>query len=189
MLSKKIISSAAGLIVATLIYLVVYMIVGLSNFTFYSDTLEEKERMDAIYFFTSLFLLIGTVLFMIRQFRSNRRFVSLGVAVGLAPLLYVFVGVTSMYYDDLFYYQPFDKAVWANTKVKPFNMAKTLYKQNALVGQSRNAVVEKLGYEKETRRGNRTNLDFATGNNWIFTIDIKNDTVIATQLHEPFLDL
>jgi uncharacterized membrane protein YuzA (DUF378 family) len=187
MTSKKIISAIAGFLVAALIYFVVYMIIGFSDFTLFSETLEEKERMDAIYFFTSLSLLIGTILFMIRQFKSNRRFVSIGVAVALVPLLYVFIGVTSMYCNDLFYYQPFDKAVWANAK--PFNMAKTLYKQNALVGQSRKAVIEKLGYEKETKRGDRTNLDFAIGNNWIFTIDIKNDTVIATQLHEPFFDL
>ncbi len=185
---NQFLSFISGLIIPLIFYAIGGCLLLALTFTLSSQTLTERENEIALYFYSVLsgLILISCIAF--KQFKLKRKPLSLGLAISTIPVLVILLKIGLVYFDQINYYQPFDKAKWTNNEAKPINMAKTLSKKNTLIGLDRKEVISKLGYFKETARTDGETLIYYTDKYWQFHIDLKKDTVIETYLYYPGLD-
>ena len=187
-LMKHFLSFISGLIIPLLFYAIGAYLLLAMTFTFSSQTLTEKENEIALYFYCVLAGIIVISFIAFKQFKLKRKFLSLGLAISTIPVIVILFKISIIYFDQVNYYVPFDKAKWTNKELKPFNMAKTLAKQKTLIGLERKDVISKLGYFKETARLDGQTLIYHTEKYWQFCIDLRKDTVIKAYLYHPGMD-
>lgn len=185
---KQFLNFLAGLIVPLIVCAIGGYLLFAITFTLSSQTLNEKENIVTLYFYS---VSIGVIIFSFiafKQFKLKRKFVSLGITLSIIPVLVILFKIGIVYFGQLNYYQPFDNFKWEKSDRKPFNMAKTLAKKNGLIGLDRKEVINKLGYYKETARVDGQTLIYYTDTYWEFCIDLRKDTVVKAYLYDSGLD-
>mgnify|MGYP003597018850 CR=1 FL=1 len=185
---KQLLNFLAGLVIPLICYAAGGYLLFAMTFTLSSQTLTEWENTIALFFYC---VLTGVLVFSVisfKQFKLNRKALSLGILLSLIPVLFILIKLSILYFGQFNYYQRFDKLKWIASDTKPFNMAKTLVKNNELVGLDRKEVITKLGYFKETARTDGQTLIYYTDKSWMLYIDLKRDTVIKAYLYELGFD-
>jgi len=178
----------SGLILPLIFYAIGGYLLFAMTFTLSSQTLTERENEIALYFYCVLAGIILVSLIAVRQFKLKRKPLSLGFAISTIPVIVILFKIGIVYFGQLNYYQPFDKTKWANSELKPFNMAKTLAKKKMLIGLDRKEVISKLGYFKEGALVDGEILIYYTEKYWQFNIELKKDTVVNAYLYDPGMD-
>ena len=187
-LMKQLLSFISGLIIPLIFYAIGGYLLVAMTFNFSSQTLTERENEIALYFFCVLAGIIFISFIAFRQFKLKRKYLSLGLAISIIPVIVILFKIGVIYFGQLNYNQPFDKLVWTASNNKPLNMAKTLAKKKELIGLDRKEVITKLGYFKETARVDGQTLIYYTDTYWDFYIDLKQDTVVKVYLYDKGLD-
>lgn len=149
---KHLLSFIGGLALTTLLYALIAFLILLGTFSLSGETLSQKEGREAFFFYTALVITATTIYFVCRFLRQRRKFTAAGVAVPLLAALYTVFTLGQVYIHHFNYRQSFTNTVWRQSKLKPFKMAKTLAKSDALIGLSRQAVVEKLGTASDSTK-------------------------------------
>ena len=173
---------AAGLIIPSILYCIAGYILFLKTFSF-SDTLAESDRKIALFFYLALAAFTLSSFIAFRLLKAKRKHLGLGISLSLIPVFIFLLKIGIVYFNQLNYYQPFDKSTWASSNKKPFNMAKTLASKKTLIGLSRTEVINKLGYNLETTRSDGSTLMYPTEKHWYFYVDLNNDIVVDAYLH------
>lgn len=185
---KQLLAFIAGLFIPLIFYALGGYLLLTMTFTLSSQTLTEKENQVALYFYCVLTGIVFISIIAFKEFKLKRKYLSLGLAISMIPVMAILFKIGIIYFDQLNYYQPFDKSKWIKNELKPFDMAKTLAKKKMLIGLDRKEVIGKLGYYKETARLDGQTLIYETEKYWQFCIDLKEDTVVNVYLYEPGMD-
>lgn len=173
----------AGFFITAIVYLAVLFAMGYSDYLF-TTTLTEKQIQDAFFFCFQFLILAGSVYLIIRFFKRNRRFTAIGMCL---PVLF---GLCVMFllgknYADLTITEPFNKTKWTAANHKPFKMARTLTKNNTLIGKSRQEIIEMLGASHDAvgEPGTTGYITYYTDNdNWILILDLEKGKVTNSHL-------
>ena len=77
------------------------------------------------------------------------------------------------------------------SEYKPFNMAKTLVNDKALIGKSKQRIIATLGVTRDSLKNEKIDyLKYRTDKeSWDLHLYFKNDTVLDAYLYEEGLDL
>jgi|JI10StandDraft_1071094.scaffolds.fasta_scaffold1310476_1 hypothetical protein len=179
----------AGLILPAILYAVLAFLMISASFTFVPQTFQEIERKETIAFYFVLLLLILAVIIIVKQYKLGRKSLSFGVSFSSLLLVYALFRLGSIYFPDIVFEKPFNKEEWNKSKLKPFAMAKTVFKQNKLVGLHRKEIIQKLGYDEETAWNEGNTLLYSVENGWVLLIDLKKDTAVRMEFRERGFDL
>jgi len=188
---KQFISFIGGLTLTGLSYAAIAYVIVFATFSLAGETLTEKENREAFFFYTALFIAAATIYTIVRRVKTNRKFSAIGICIPLLFAFYVCVKLGQVYVDNLNYRQTFDKTKWTQSESKPFKMAKTLIKDKALIGQSKQQIIDRLGITKDSLKNDKVDyLKYWTDNGtWQMRLYFKNDKVIDVYLYEEGLDL
>lgn len=162
-----------------------------ATFSFAGEYLSEKENREAFFFYTSVFIIVLTLYVIYRRLKTNRKFSAVGIAIPLLFVFYILFVTGQVYFGNLNYRQKFDQTKWKQSESKPFKMAKTMTKDNVLIGQTKQQVFDKLGITKDTLKNDKVDyLKYWTDNGtWELRLYFKNDKVIDVYLYEEGLGI
>lgn len=185
---KQLLSCIAGGTVTAIIYAVLLFFFVIGTFSLSGETLSQKENRDTFVFFSLVIILLLTVYVTIRQYLSGKKFTATGIAaVGLLAIYGVFY-TGKIYFSNLDYYQGFDKAIWVESRFKPFKMAKTLVKKNKLSMLSKQEILDLLGLPENDCSDECHYLHYTTEGNWKLCILLfDNNKVKEAYLYEEGL--
>ncbi len=188
MKTNPIISFLTGLIVSALIIGVVYVCFLLLNFDLAGgETLRQTENQNIQQLFISVALLLIAIFFARQYFKNGKQ----PIAYGIVAFLLLFVLATTFYLvKQNSYPTQFDKTIWAKSKRKPDDMAKSLVRQRTLIGLTRAQIKALLGEGAEEYGDSNTeggSILYAVENGWTLSIIFKKDKVIETGLRQPYL--
>ena len=185
-----IISFFGGLTICGLILGVVYLLILLMTFNLAGgETLRQIENQRMGLLIITLLLAILAGITVIRFLKSGKKFTAYGISI--LPIIAVII-VTVYYVANLNSHKQFDRAVWEQSKWKPFDMASTLVKENKLIGLTRQQVKDMLGQgseeygDKNTHRGS---ILYLVQDDWTLIIYFQKGKVIDIKLRRPFLGL
>jgi energy-coupling factor transporter transmembrane protein EcfT len=188
---KQFISFIGGLILTAIIYALIMYVFMFATFSFAGETLSEKENRESFFFYTSIFIIVLTLYVVYRRLKTNRKFSVVGIAIPLLFAFYILFVTGQVYFGNLNYRQKFDQAKWKQSESKPFKMAKTMTKDNVLIGQTKQQVLDKLGITKDTLKNDKVDyLKYWTDNGtWELRLYFKNDKVVDAYLYEEGLGI
>lgn len=153
------------------------------------ETLSEIENQNIARVLVSILLLVVAAIVARNYINSNRKFTALGILV--FPAIVV-VAATFYLLAHNFYRADFDKAIWIQSERKPEIMAKTLVKDNALIGLTRKQVKEMLGdgvEEKGDEKSERGSIVYLVQDDWTLIVFFQKDKVVETKLRLPWLGI
>lgn len=188
---KQFISFIGGFILTAIIYAVIMYVFVFATFSFAGETLSEKENREAFFFYTSLCIIALTLYVIYRRLKTYRKFSAFGIAIPLLFAFYIFFVTGQVYFGNLNYRQKFDQAKWKQSESKPFKMAKTMTKDNILIGQTKQQIIDKLGVTKDTLKNEKVDyLKYWTDNGtWELRIYFKSEKVTEAYLYEEGLGI
>lgn len=188
---KQFISFLSGLIFTGLVYALIAYVIVFGTFSLAGQTLTEKENREAFFFYSAFVITTATIYIIVRRVKTNRKFSAIGISIPLLFAFYACIMLGQVYVNNLNYRQAFDKTEWAQSESKPFRMAKTLIKNKALIGQSKQQIIDNLGLTKDSLRNEKVDyLKYWTDNGtWQMRLYFKNDKVVDAYLYEEGLDL
>ena len=184
---KQLLSILASFIITAIVFSAVAFVVGYSDFFTY--TLAEKQKQVAIFFCTLLSIVVGSIYIIIIFFKRNRKFTAIGMYLPVLFGLFLLF-LLGKSYVEITLSRPFEKTTWIAAKQKPFKMALSLTKSNALIGISRQAVIEMLGDSDDAHGepGTPNYISYFTdNNNWVLVFHLENGKVIESYLYEDNL--
>jgi hypothetical protein len=187
--SKNKISFISGLMIPVVIYVVMALLVVYESFSIFPQSFHEIEFRKTIVFYFALLLLVAIVVFIIIQFKSGKKYLGYGLSLSSLFLVYIVFRLGENYFTNFVCEKPFNKQEWISAKNKPFNMAKTIFKQNELVGLPRKEIIQKLGFEEEIGWAEGLSLSYSVENEWVLLFDLKNDTVVKIEFRERGFEL
>lgn len=142
---KQLISFIGGIVITSGIYFILLFVFVLATFSLSGETLTEKENDDVFVFFASVIISFITGSVIIKKYKKGKKFTAAGIAVPALLSVYLTFYSGSVCFENLNYYTSFGKQEWFRAEVKPFKMAKTLTKNNNLIGKNKEYVAEMLG--------------------------------------------
>ncbi len=185
---RHILSFIIGLVISA-------FIVGLVGFGFAlmsfdlagGETLAEIEGQHVAGLVLSVFTLIITVFSIWQYYGRIRKYMACGlVTTQLVVMCFSIIYII----NEKNISTEFDRAIWIKSDWKPEDMAKSLVKNNQLIGLTRDQVKEKLGEGAEAY-GNvdsdRGSIIFKIENNWTMTILFQRDKVVSAEMRQPRL--
>ncbi|SEW44148.1 hypothetical protein SAMN05428988_5711 [Chitinophaga sp. YR573] len=189
MTSKRIASFLGGLLCTGIIYGVLLYIAVMGTFSLSGERLTEKENREAFFFYTTLLITVITICIIYRLYRKGRKYSAVGISIPLLFALCICLQTGLVYAENLHYQQTFQKAIWTQSKLKPFSMAKTLVKSNMLIGKSMQHIIDQLGkgeeIEETGQNDNGVFFKFLTDDDsWNMYLYFKNDKVVDTYLYQ-----
>ena len=188
---KQFISFIGGLILTALAYGIIIFIYLVVTFSFAGETLSQKENREAFFFYSSVFVIITTIYIVYRRLKTNRKFSAIGIAIPILFAFYILFLTGQTYFENINYRQKFDKAKWTMSEMKPFKMAKTLVKDNTLIGQTKKQIIENLGVTTDTLKYEKADYlkYFTDKDTWELILRFKDDKVVDTYLYEEGLGI
>jgi len=188
---KQFISFIGALILTALAYGIIIFIYLVVTFSFAGETLSQKENREAFFFYSSVFVIITTIYIVYRRLKTNRKFSAIGIAIPILFAFYILFLTGQTYFENINYRQKFDKAKWTMSEMKPFKMAKTLVKDNTLIGQTKKQIIENLGVTTDTLKYEKADYlkYFTDKDTWELILRFKDDKVVDTYLYEEGLGI
>jgi hypothetical protein len=173
----------------SLVYALVAIVAVLVTFTLSGIQFTEKETADATLFTLALFFALLT-LWIARYFRrSGRPASAAGAATASLIAIVAFLLFGWHFFSDL-RGSSFEQGKWQRASFKPFGMAKTLMRDQKLVGLSRRELILKLGLGNEGNRDGKGDLFIyiTDEDNWQLRFFLENERVKEVDLWQPGYD-
>lgn len=190
MTPKRILSFLVALNLTSFFYLIVAKGILFSTFSFASETLQEKENRDALFFFVALIVVLATIIIIVRLIKAGLKYSAYGMVLPILIGFYVSFKLGEIYVGNLSNVESFSRHKWVQEENKPFKMARTLVVNDELIGLTQQNLVQKLGMGKETlRRDNSVLLEYDTDRNWTLRVEVINGIVVNAVLWQEGLDL
>ena len=187
MTDKHLRSFFGGMILTGLIYFLIVVLFVFGSFSLSGESLQKKENTEAFVFFAVLTITLITAYIIFRRWRTNRKASAAGI--GMIMLFGIYASIMSgiQYVSNLNYHVALDQQTWKNADFKPFNMARTLLKDDQLIGLTKQQLIDKLGIGNlGNRDGNGNLFTYITDtDNWQLKVWIKNDIVTETTMWRP----
>ncbi len=173
-----------------MIYGIITFFLLIATFSLSSETLTEKENRETFFFLTAFIVTIVTIISAFKHFKNERKFSAIGISTASLISCYATMMLGLICFDNLNYYGKFDKRQWSQAEFKSFKMAKTLAKDDELIGLTKQQVIEKIGTTKEFLINPKCNLlEIPTDENWHLRVEFKNDTAIKAYLWQEGLGI
>lgn len=150
------------------------------------ETLSQIDNQNIALLILSFIVLIIAFYYFKSYYKTNKKFVAFGIII--TPLI-LFIG-GAFYLTINFKTAKFDKAIWEQSKIKPDEIAKSLVRQNTLLGLTRNQVKAMLGQGSEEYgdvNSDRGSIIYPVKNSWTLSVIFQKDKVVEVQLRQPFL--
>ena len=151
------------------------------------ETLGQIESKNIVQLIITTLILIIAIFSARRYIKSSKKYSAYGIVA--IPLL-LFLATTAYYFDNNIYDTKFDKTVWKQSNPKPEKMAKTLVKENSLMGMTNAQIKEMLGDATEEYwnvSSESGSILYSVKNNWTLVIILKHNKVLETKLRLPYL--
>lgn len=151
------------------------------------ETLSQIENQNITQLIISIFLLFIAIIIARYYIKSNKKYAAIGMLV--VPVVVV-IAATIYLLGQNFYHADFDKIAWRQSKRKPERMAKTLVKENILIGLTRAQVKEMLSEGTEEYgdvNSERGSIVYLVQNDWTLIVLFQKDKVVETKLRLPYL--
>ncbi|MGB0428940.1 MAG: hypothetical protein ACPGLV_00605 [Bacteroidia bacterium] len=184
MKDKPAISLIGGLTITAIILIVIALLYFLMTFNLAGgETFQEIEIQRTALLVLAIIIAVLTALVSKRFIRTRRMYTAIGT--GILPLV-TFIAVTVYYLNNYNYHTNFDQTTWQHKKLKPFDMATTLAKDNELIGMTRTEVKTLLGkgFEKgnDNVNPNKGFITYLVEQDWTLTIFFENDVAVEVKL-------
>ena len=188
---KQFISFLGALVLTAFVYTFLLYVIVMSTFSFAGETLDAKENREAFFFYSSVFVVAATSYIIYQRSKANQKFSAVGIAIPLLFALYIMFVTGHTCFDNLNYHQAFDRTKWRQSEAKPFKMAKTITKDDDLIGQTRQQMINKFGLPKDSLKNNTADyFTYSTDKGtWEFRLYFKNDKVTEAYLYEEGLGI
>ncbi|MBX7227153.1 MAG: hypothetical protein K1X55_14050 [Chitinophagales bacterium] len=188
---KNLLSFIYGFIITTAIYLILLFSFLFYKFTLCGEELSQKESREAIQLYATVFIVLFTIFILYKLIKANLLFSAYGISIPFVFAIYVLFITGKVYYNNIDYFEPYERDKWTNSKYKPFKMAKTLVNKKKLIGMPKRNILNLMGVPKDTFKGNNIDMItyFTDYNTWQLKLYFKDDTLVDAYLYQEGLNL
>lgn len=135
---------------------------------------EDDARTDLLF---SLLYVVPVGILSYVRFQHKKKNSARGFAVIPAVL---FLIMFSTYLYHVLPYQKFDADVWKSERIKPFGMARAIYKEQTFRGITLDAAASELGIDEsyaDKAENYSGHIEFTTQRAWRLVFQIESDTI------------